>query len=215
MRLLEKDVFLVPDFFLDLSVHAFRLFELVLSALVSRLQIILLQLLNRESRLRVLILFLGSFQALHLLLKDLVDVRDRTSLVLKLSSEGRKLILQDGDLTLRGANISLLTLQSLPDLDQLTFFSLDLALSLFVGLLFSLETAQVLLVLVLFALQPALGITVLHSSLVDEFISSTGVLDGVLPLEVELVALLMEAFKFFRGLVELNLSGLRLRNLHL
>lgn len=215
MRLLEKDVFLVPDFFLDLSVHAFRLFELVLSALVSRLQIILLQLLNRESRLRVLILFLGSFQALHLLLKDLVDVRDRTSLVLKLSSEGRKLILQDGDLTLRGANISLLTLQSLPDLDQLTFFSLDLALSLFVGLLFSLETAQVLLVLVLFALQPALGITVLHSSLVDEFISSTGVLDGVLPLEVELVALLMEAFKFFSGLVELNLSGLRLRNLHL
>lgn len=69
-----------------------------------------------------------------------------------------------------------------------------------------------LLVFVLFALQPALCVSVLHTSLVNELISSTGVFDGVLPLEVELVALLVQTFKFLCGFVKLNLGGLSLCN---
>ena len=70
-----------------------------------------------------------------------------------------------------------------------------------------------LLVLILFAFKPALGVTVLDTCLVDELITTTTVLNGVLPLQVKLVPLLMESFEFFSGLVKLNLGGLRLRYL--
>lgn len=62
-------------------------------------------------------------------------------------------------------------------------------------------------------LEPALGATVLNTSLVDELISSAGVFDSVLPLKVELMALLMDAFEFLGGLVEFDLSGLSLSDL--
>jgi len=65
-----------------------------------------------------------------------------------------------------------------------------------------------LLVLVLFALEPALGVTILHTCLVDEFITAARVFNGVLPLQVQLVALLMQTFEFLCGLVQLNLGGL-------
>jgi len=62
-------------------------------------------------------------------------------------------------------------------------------------------------------LEPALGATVLNTSLVDELISSAGVFDSVLPLKVELMALLMDAFEFLGGLVEFDLGGLSLSDL--
>jgi len=37
LRFLKKNVFLVADFFIDLCVHRFRLFELILSALIGGL----------------------------------------------------------------------------------------------------------------------------------------------------------------------------------
>jgi hypothetical protein len=42
----------------------------------------------------------------------------------------------------------------------------------------------------------------------DKSITTTGVFNGFLPLEVELVALLMKSFKFFGGFIKLNLGGL-------
>ena len=62
--------------------------------------------------------------------------------------------------------------------------------------------------LILLALQPALGVTVLDTSLIDKLITATTVLDGVLPLQVKFVSLLMEAFEFFGCLVKFNLGGL-------
>lgn len=62
-------------------------------------------------------------------------------------------------------------------------------------------------------LEPALGATVLNTSLVDELISAAGVFDSVLPLKVELMALLMDAFEFLGGLVEFDLGGLSLSDL--
>jgi len=68
----------------------------------------------------------------------------------------------------------------------------------------------VLLVLILLALKPALSVTVLNTSLVDEFVTAATVFDRVLPLQVKLVPLLMQPFEFLGSLVQLNLRGLRL-----
>ena len=67
--------------------------------------------------------------------------------------------------------------------------------------------------LILLALQPALGVTVLDTSLIDKLVTATTVLDGVLPLQVKFVSLLMEAFEFFGGLVKFNLGGLSFSDL--
>ena len=60
-----------------------------------------------------------------------------------------------------------------------------------VALLLTLETSLVLLKLCLFPVEPVLGITVLLTSLVDQLISLATVLNGILPLEVKLMALSM------------------------
>jgi len=91
---------------------------------------------------------------------------------LQLGREGRKLVFKDGDLALGGLHVSLFALKGFTDFDQRALFSSDLSLSLFVGLLFSLETAQVLLMLVLLALEPALGVSILHTGLVNELVST-------------------------------------------
>ena len=90
---------------------------------------------------------------------------------------------------------------------------MNVLLGLLVGLLLSAETTQVLLMLILLALQPALGVTVLDTSLIDKLVTATTVLDGVLPLQVKFVSLLMEAFEFFGGLVKFNLGGLSFSDL--
>ena len=104
-------------------------------------------------------------------------------------------------------------LQALPNLDELALFSLDLTFSLLVGFLLTLQPTQVLLVLILLALQPALRITVLDARFVDELVTAATVFNGVLPLQVQLVSLLMQPFEFFRCLVQFNLRGLSLRDL--
>ena len=90
---------------------------------------------------------------------------------------------------------------------------LNLALSLLVGLLLSLKAAKVLLMLILLALKPAFSVTILHTSFINKLITAAGVLNGVLPLQIKLVALLMQSFKFFGCFVELNLCGLCLSHL--
>jgi len=64
-------------------------------------------------------------------------------------------------------------LEGLTDLDKLALFRLNLSFGLFVVLLLSLKALQVLFVLVLLSLEPALGVTVLHTSLVNELITAS------------------------------------------
>ena len=52
----------------------------------------------------------------------------------------------------------------------------------------------------------------LFTGLVDQFIASLRILNGILPLEVQLVSLLMQTLKLMRCLVKLNLCGLCLSN---
>ena len=101
-------------------------------------------------------------------------------------------------------------MQRFSDFNQTALFSLDLSLSLLVGLFLSLESLQVLLMLILLPLEPALGIAILHTRLVDKLIATTRVLNGVLPLQIELVTLLMQPFEFLGGLIQFDLGGLSL-----
>ena len=118
-------------------------------------------------------------------------------------------------MTLRYFDFFITALERFSDFDQLALLGLDLALSLLVGLFFALEAAKVLLMLILLALQPALGVTVLHTCLVDKLVTTATILNSVLPLQVKLVSLLMQPFEFFSGLVELNLGGLSLSDFKL
>ena len=169
--------------------------------------------LRSQSLLSRLILLLSSLETLHLLFEDFVDVGDGTTFVLELSGEGRQLIRQNGDLALGDFDFFIAALKRLSNLDKLALFGLDLTLSLLVGFLLALKASEVLLVLVLFALQPAFAVTVLDTSLVDELIAATTVFNRVLPLQVELVSLLMQPFEFLSGFIKFDLSGLRLSHL--
>ena len=51
------------------------------------------------------------------------------------------------------------------------------------------------------------------TSLVDKLVTTPGVFNGLLPLQVQLVTLLMQAFEFFSCFVKLDLSGLGLSDL--
>lgn len=92
----------------------------------------------------------------------------------------------------------------------MALFRLDLPFRLLVRLFLTLQAAQVLLMLVLLSLEPALAVTVLHARFVDELVTASAVFDRVLPLQVQLVPLLVQPFEFFGRLVELDLSGLGL-----
>jgi len=64
----------------------------------------------------------------------------------------------------------------------------------------------------LLTLEPTFGISVLHTSLVNELVSAARVLNSVLPLEIKLMPFLMQPFELFCGFVKLDLRRLRLGN---
>jgi len=91
--------------------------------------------------------------------------------------------------------------ESFSDLSQVTLLHLDLAFNLTVAFFLTIETALVLFELVLLAVEPVLGFTVLFSSRVDQLVTSTTVFNGVLPLKVKLMALLMKTFELLSSLI--------------
>ena len=80
-------------------------------------------------------------------------------------------------------------LQFLTSHNETSFLDGDFSSSSLVALLLTLESALMLLKLSLLPVEPVLGIAVLLTSLVDQFISLATVFNGILPLEVELMAL--------------------------
>lgn len=67
-----------------------------------------------------------------------------------------------------------------------------------------------------FALPPieqTFGVSVLRARLTDQLVTSTTILDSFLPLQVELVTLLVQPLELLGSLVKFDLSGLRLCNL--
>ena len=100
LGLLKEGLLSRSDFLIDLSHHALRLLELSFSGLVGRFKSILSRLFASESILGGLELLFSGIKSLHLLLQNLVIVRNIGSLVGKLSGECRQLISQDSNLTL-------------------------------------------------------------------------------------------------------------------
>jgi hypothetical protein len=72
------------------------------------------------------VLLLRSFQSVHPVLKTLVQVGDVDSLVLELSSEGRKLITLDGNFTFEALFVLLKALDLFSQLGQESLLGLDL-----------------------------------------------------------------------------------------
>jgi signal transduction histidine kinase len=101
----------------------------------------------------------------------------------------------------------------LADLGQLTLLGLDVALSRAVVFLFALEALFVLLEVVLFAVELILEEAELLTRLVDELVTLARVLDGLLPLQVQLVTFLVQALELLGRFVELDLGSLGLGHL--
>jgi hypothetical protein len=80
-------------------------------------------------------------------------------------------------------------LQFLTSNNETSFFNGNLGSRSLVALLLTLESTLMLLKFSLFPVEPVLGITVLFTSLIDQFISLATVLNGILPLKVKLMAL--------------------------
>jgi len=71
----------------------------------------------------------------------------------------------------------------------------------------------VVLKIISLLVEEVFGRAILLTSLVDQLVTLSGILDGVLPLKVQLMSLGMKSLELLSGLVELDLSSLSLGDL--
>lgn len=92
-------------------------------------------------------------------------------------------------MTFRLFGLLITVLQRLTSLNKPALLILNVTLSLLVGLLLTVKSLDVLLEFILCPLEEVLALSILNTTLVDKLISPATVLNSILPLEVELVAL--------------------------
>jgi hypothetical protein len=156
---------------------------------VTLFKIVLYVLLPRKSVFGGIVLLLGSIKSLHFLLKDLVDVCNINSLVGKLSSKSRQLVSKNGYLTFEALPLFLRSGKLISKLGEDSVLGSDVSIELNVVVLFSLKLSLVVFEILLLLVEVVLGSGVIFSGLVDQLISLSGVLNSLLPLEVELMSL--------------------------
>jgi hypothetical protein len=103
--------------------------------------------------------------------------------------------------------------KNLADFGQLTLLVLDSSLSAAIVFLFALQSGLVSFELGLFVIKEILVHSKSLTLLGDEGVTTAGIFNGFLPLEVKLVAFLMKTLELFGCLVKLNLGGLGLGDL--
>jgi hypothetical protein len=210
LRLFEEVLFLSLDFLVHFTEKSIRMCVPFLNDLVSRFELILFLLLFGETVLSGLVLLLGGIKVLHPVFEDGVDGSYVETLGGELLGVRRKLILLSGDFRLE---IFLLLLRlglAVTVFAKVVGLVEDLSLNLLVVFLLAFKLGLLALKFALSLVVELFQITVLLSSLVNERVTTLDVLDGLLPLQVELVTLLMESAEFFSGLVKLDLSSLGL-----
>ena len=152
--------------------------------------------------------FFGCIEALHLFFKDFVDVSNVEALILKLSCKSRQLIPQNNHFAFQILLFFIWTSVSFTDFSKLALLSLNLSFSAPVVFFFTFKTGLVSLKFTLFIVKNVLvhakGLTFFR----DKRVSSSWVLNSLLPLQIKLMAFLMQPFEFFSCFVKLNLSGL-------
>jgi hypothetical protein len=157
--------------------------------------------------------FLCSFEPLHLFLQNLVYVCHVAALVLQFCRKGRQLVAENYHLALETLLLFIRSGKNLADFGQLTLLMLDGSLSAAIVFLFTLQAGLVSLKLRLFVIKEILVNSESLTLLRDEGVTTAGVFNGFLPLEVKLVAFLMKTLELFGCLVKLNLGGLSLSDL--
>lgn len=201
------------NFLVDFGKKSLGMLEFAFVLHVTRLKFVLSVLFLSQAVLSSLVLLLSEVKLLHSVFKDGVDVSYVEALGSQFLGIRRKLIFLGGDLRHQvlllffglGFTVTVLA-------EQIGFIedlSVDLLVVFFLTLKLGLLTFEFALPLVVELLQ----VTVLLSSLVNEGVTTLDVLDGLLPLQVELVALLMESAEFFSGFVKFDLSSLGLGDL--
>ena len=158
------------------------------------------------------LLFRG-IKSLHFFGKNSIDWRNVSALVVELCCKGGKLVTQNCYFTGKRLFIFLSSWEFFTDFCKFTFLCLNLTFGSSVVIFFTFKTLLVLLKIILFSIKLILEVTEGFTSLIDEFVTSTTVFYGVLPLEVELMTFLMETFEFFRSFIKFNLSSLSFGNL--
>ena len=213
LRFFEKLFFLSSGLFFDLSHHVFRFLEFVLGVRVRLLQSHLEVLFLVEAFFGSVVAFLCGIQTLHLFFQNFVDVGHVGALVLQLGREGRQLVAQNHHFALQRFLFFIRTGERLADLGQLTLLLLNSRFSAAVIFLLALKARLVSLQLGLLVVEVVLVHTESLALVRDQGVAAAGVLNGFLPLEVELMALLVETFEFLGCFVKLDLSGLGFSNL--
>ena len=123
------------------------------------------------------------------------------------------MISEDGDLSFKIISFLFEFGEALAYLSELSLLASDVTLELLVILLFTVKLLLVVFKITAFLVEEVLRGAVLLTSLVDELVSLAGVLDGILPLQVQLVAFRVHTLELFGGLVKFYLGCLGLSDL--
>lgn len=201
------------NFLVDFGKEILRVLEIAFSELVTGLQGLLSILLLSEAVFSSLVLLFSEVKLLHPVFKDGVDVSNVEALGRQFLGIGRKLIFLSGDLRHQVLLLFLGLGFAVTVLAEQIGFVEDLSVDLLIVFFFTLKLGLLTLEFALPLVVELLQVTVLLSSLVNEGVTALDVLDGLLPLQVELVTLLMESAEFFSGFVKFNLSSLGLSDL--
>jgi len=123
------------------------------------------------------------------------------------------LVSEDSDLSFKVISFLFEFGEALTYLRELSLLASNVTLELLVIFLFTVELLLVVFEIATFLVEEVLRGAVLLASLVDELVSLAGVLDGILPLQIELVAFCVHALELFGCLVKFDLGGLGLGDL--
>lgn len=132
---------------------------------------------------------------------------------MQLSGKSRKLVLENSYFSFQLLLLVVLEGAALTDFGKLALLGDLLLLNSLVVDLLAVKALFVLLELVLLFIKLVLLLAEVLTDLVDQLVTLAGVLDGLLPLQIKLVAFLVQPFEFLGGFIELNLGGLGLSHL--
>jgi len=150
----------------------------------------------------------GGLEPLHLFFQNFVDTGYIAALIVQFGSKGGQLVTEDNYLALETVFLLAGPSNSLTNFCQMAILTLDSMLRTIVVFFLALQAGFMSLELRFLVVKEVLVNSECLTFLGDKSITTAGVFNGFLPLEIELMALLMKSFEFFGGFVKFNLGGL-------
>jgi hypothetical protein len=208
LGLLEKLLFLRPNFLLNFHHHSFGLLVLIWGVGITLLKSHLHLLFLAQTVLGSSKSLFGGLEPLHLFFQNFVDAGYIAALIVQFGSKGGQLVTEDNYLALETVFLLAGPGNSLTNFGQMAILTLNSMLRTIVVFFLALQAGLMSLELRFLVVKEVLVNSECLTFLGDKSITTAGVFNGFLPLEIELVALLMKSFKFLGGFVKFNLGGL-------